>query len=65
MTDKKEPVNRTSYWTEYKKTHYSRVVVEMPPETKEEWRAAAVKEKKSLATFVKDAVTVYITKKSL
>ena len=65
MTDKKEPVNRTSYWTEYKKAHYSRVVVEMPPETKEAWQAAAAKEKKSLATFVKDAVTVYINKKSL
>ena len=57
---KSEKPNRNKYWTNYKKLHYSRVVVEVSPETKEEWQAAANKENKSLGKFVKDIVNAYI-----
>ena len=50
--------NRYSAW--YKKTKYSRVIVEIPPETKEVWVAAAKASGVSLQQYVRTCVESYI-----
>lgn len=54
--------DQAKYIIKYKNEHYSRVVLDVPKETKERWKAAAQKEKMPLATFVRQAVEERISR---
>ena len=48
--------NRNEYWTQYKKDHYARIVIDVTPEIKERWQLEARKRKQSLSQMIKDIV---------
>ena len=48
--------NRTSEINEYKRKHYSRINLELPPEQKQEWKEQAKKSGKSLNEYIRDKI---------
>ena len=56
--DKKD---RYKYIQEYKKQNYARLVLELRPGEKDEWKRAAASQKLSMQGFIKSAVYFAIT----
>lgn len=48
--------NRTAAINEYKREHYSRINLELPPEQKQKWKEAAKRSGKSLNEYIRDKI---------
>ena len=48
--------NRTAEINEYKREHYSRINLELPPEQKQKWKEAAKRSGKSLNEYIRDKI---------
>ena len=51
-----EKRNRNKYWAEYKKEHYSRIVLEVEPNLKTELKQKAKEQNKTLTQYIKEKV---------
>ena len=57
---KSTPFNQKDYIREYNRIHYVRVSLDVKPETRDKWKAEALKRKESLTTFITRAANMRI-----